>query len=457
MATDRATLITCSRLIDGTGGPAQGDTAVLVAGGRIVAVGTRSSLAHHPADRECDHIDAVGHTLLPGLIDGHVHVAWRSASTSDASWSRVWGDRELLMAWAAGASHAALLAGVTTLRDCGAPHGVSIALRNAISEGLLTGPRLLACGPCITTTAGHGEFLGVTADSADELRRRVREVCRDGADFIKIMATGGSMDPDTNRVRAQYTEAELRAAIDDAHRLNRPVVCHVNATEGIRFAVAAQVDTVAHCNWLGLVEGTIEYDAAVAEQMVQQGTWIDLNIAAGLKPFSEGDGRAQDWSAPGAPRNRWELLGDLRRRGVAVYLTTDNSGPDVAQFPQLLLKACEAFDLPVHELIWRATGLTAQAIGLGNHLGTIQEGRTADLLLVDGDLASDPAALLRVRSVYQAGRLVVRDGLLAPPPLATRASPPEPFPRAALRSVVNVACGCSTTGSWNESGSAVVA
>ena len=389
----------------------------MIEGARIVAVGPTAEVLASAAAAGATVVDASACTILPGLIDGHVHVAWGARGVP--AWEAARADRDLLMAWAIASAQAALRAGVTTLRDCGAPHGITLQLRRAIADGTVVAPRLQTCGPAITTTAGHGEFLGTAADSADELRRSIRELCRQGVDFIKIMATGGLSDPETNRLRAQYSEEELRAAVDDAHRLGRSVVAHVNATEGIRHAVAAGVDVLAHCNWLGAEDGTIDYDPAVAEAMARRGIVVDLNIEGAFRPFPTGDGWAQDWTAPGAPQNRWQLMEAMRRDGIAIFFTSDEAGLRLATFPQLLVEAGRQGGLSAEELIWRATGLAASGIGLGEQTGTITAGRDADLLIVDGDLIEDLSALLRVRAVYLEGRLVVSDRWLAPAPIDT--------------------------------------
>jgi len=416
-------LVRCGRLIDGTGQPSIRDAAILIDGAQIVAVGPAADIADRPEAAGATVVDATAGTVVPGLIDGHVHIAW--GTETYPAWPAARADSNLLMAWSIASAQAALRAGITTLRDCGAPGGITLQLQKAIVDGTILGPRLQVCGPAITTTAGHGEFLGTTADSSDELRRTVRTLCRQGVDFIKIMATGGSSDPETNRLRAQYSEEDLRAAIDDAHRLQRPVVAHGNATEGIRHAVAAGVDVIAHCNWLGAEDGTIDYDPAVTEEMARRSVFVDLNIAGAFRSFPNGDGWAEDWSAPGAPQNRWELMDAMRQAGVAIFFTSDNFGPEIAHFPRLLIDAGRQGKLGVEELIWRATGLAAAGIGLGEQTGTIEAGRRADLLCVDGDLVEDPEALLRVSAVYLDGQLVVNNGWVAPAPFAPRMLPPR--------------------------------
>jgi imidazolonepropionase-like amidohydrolase len=406
-------------MLDGTGAPAVSEASVLVFDGLIVGVGHTADLRRDPRAEEAEVVDAGDATLLPGLIDGHVHLG--HGLGDDEIWRHAERDRDTLLGWTLASAQAALRAGVTTVRDCGSPAGVTLSIKRQLDMGLHNGPRLLACGPCITTTAGHAAFLGVTADSEVELRLRVREAVRDGADCIKLIATGGRIDPEptSNRRRAQYTIDELRAAVDDAHRLKRSVVAHANATEGIRNAVLAGVDVISHCNWLSEEEGRIDYDPAVAEEMVRRGVYVDLNIEGGWRSLAAADGSAEAWSTK-HPVNRWQLMEDMRQRGIPIFFTSDAFGPLVAEFPALLVHGCRVFGIPVHEAIWRATGLAAEALGLDRQVGTIAVGKRADLLLVEGCVAEDPTALLRVRSVWRDGIRAVHGGALAPAPALGR-------------------------------------
>lgn len=390
-------------VLDGTGGLPSRRGSVLLDGAEIALVGEPDDIrAAAPSGTRI--VDAQGATLLPGLIDAHVHLAWGDDAIE--GWAAVEADRGLLDLYAAGAAQGALAAGVTTVRDCGAPGLTALRLRDAVARGLLQGPRVLAAGPCITTTAGHGACLGVPADTADELIRRIRELRGHAVDFVKIMATGGSMDPHTNRRRAQYDAEQLRAAVADARRLGLPVVAHCNATEGIRHAVEAGAGTIAHCNWLGEHEGTIDYDPRIADLMVAQRTVIDLNVAATLAPYRDGDGHAQRWPAGEGPANRWELHADLRKRGARILLSSDEFGPRVRTFPALLALFAEQTGAPVAEVVHRATGVPAEALGIADQVGTIQPGLAADLVLLDGDLTTDATALTRPAALWRAGRRI---------------------------------------------------
>jgi len=384
---------------------------VVVEGDTIIFVGTQQEWEQsHPRTPSYTELDAQGATLLPGLIDGHCHLTLDAAG--DPAWPGYDGPREQLVLFALHSAQQALAAGITTLADAGCVADVSLQVRDAIARGCAIGPRILAAGRAITTTAGHGDYLniGELADNADELKTAVRTWVKRGADFIKIMATGGFTDPATNRRRAQYSAAEMRAGTEDAHRLGKRVVAHVNATEGIINSVEAGVDALAHCNWLGSAEGTIEYLPEVAAAAGRKGISIDLNIFGALRPFATtSDGNAQDWSTPGAPQCRWHLVVDMEKRGCKAYFTSDHMGKAIAEFPAKLVEACETLKLDPVDVVFRATGRAAEGLWLKD-VGTIAVGKKADLLLVDGNLAQDISALLHVRAVLRSGRVIVRDG-----------------------------------------------
>ncbi len=385
-------------LLDGATGDWAEGHAVWVAEGRIAAVGPLAAIRDQ-APGGTAVVPAPGASLVPGLIDAHVHLAW--GLPDQPAWERVRDTPEGQTAWALGAAQAALAAGVTTQRDCGGPGLVTVRVRDAIAAAVVHGPRLQVSGPCVTTTAGHGDFIGVIADTRDELVHRIRELCGAGVDSIKLMASGGDMDPHTNRRAPQYSHDELAAAVADAHRLGLTVVAHCNATSAIQRAVTARVDTIAHCNWLGEQDGTIDYDEQTAERMVSQGTFVDLNVEATLASYEGGDG----WAMPVSfgPANRWELHEPMRRAGGRLLFSSDLFGRKTAQFPALLVRAVDELGIDVSEVVHRATAVPAAALRLDDHVGRVTPGLRADLLLVDGDLRRDSSALTRAVGIWQDG------------------------------------------------------
>jgi len=409
-------VLRCGVLIDGTGSAAREDMVVVLEDGQVAAVQPWSEYVDQSAATAAPILDYRNATVVPGLIDGHTHLCW--GSPRSRPWLELGGDPAALVAWGLSSCAAALVAGITTVVDCGSRSGLALTVRDLVASGVATGPRVLAAAEAITTTAGHGEDIGIIADDAAAMRAAVRRLVARSADLIKIMVTGGATDPHTNRRQPQYSTDELRAAIDDAHRLGRLVVGHANATEGIVRAVDAGIDIVAHCNWLGPDSGTVLLDHPTIKRMAQDGVVVDLNIQGARRPLADTDGEVLDWPGGSAqPGCRLDLLEPLRHAGVAMYLTSDAFGPAIGSFPTQLGRAGSEWGLGAAELISRVTTIPAQALGLTDR-GTVTAGRDADLAVFDGDLRTDMSTLSRPLAVHQQGRLVVTGGRLCPPRVA---------------------------------------
>jgi Imidazolonepropionase and related amidohydrolases len=386
-------------LIDGTGAPAVEDAVVRLAGDRIRSVEAAGVSPLDSSAADAATADIPPCTLIPGLIDAHVHLAWAYPERPEFGPSAA--DAGRWAGWAVASAMHAMQAGVLTLRDCGSPDGVALTVRDTLRAFAAPVPNLLACGPAVTTTAGHGAFIGVTADSAAELIKVCRELVLRSPDALKLMVTGGSMDPHTNRRVPQYSQDEIDAFVREATRFDLPVIAHANATEGIRRAVVAGVGTIAHCNFLSSKPGRIDVDAALVAEMDRRGVYVDLNLAAALSSLVTTDAQAHV-GEPDLSANRWELLRRHGRLTERTFFTSDKFGPHVAQFPALVAETMRTLGLSAENAIWRATGLPAQACRLPDR-GTVAAGQIADLVVLDGDLRSDPTALLRPRLVLRAG------------------------------------------------------
>lgn len=408
----------CGVLIDGSGAAPLEDAALILEDGRIAEVGPWTA-QHDTTYGPSGSRDLRGHTVVPGLIDAHAHLCL--GSPTSVAWSGAAADPVGIVAWGLAAGLAALQSGITTVIDVGSRDGLALRVAELIDTGLALGPHVLAAGAAITTTGGHGADFGAVADDQSELVRAVRTTVAGGADLIKIMVTGGAIDPSSNRRRAQYSEKELRAAIDDAHRLGRRVVGHANATEGITRAVAAGIDVVAHCNWLGPDPATVVLDWSTVDAMVERHVWIDLNIAGALRDLQHTDGAVLYWpEAELVPSTRWELLAPLRRHGVELYVTSDAFGPSIAGFTESLRQLRLRWDLPAEELVRLVTGQPARALGLDDR-GLLAPGARADVLVLAGDLRHDQDPLLRPTAVYRDGQPVVCGGRMSLPPVAVAA------------------------------------
>lgn len=421
MPANAALLIRAARLITGHTGFDElvQDAAVLVQDGRILAAGPAAAvLAAAPPDALT--VNYPGATILPGLVDAHVHLTFRRGETSVEHVQRVSDDQAILRG--VQVSRQILAAGVTTVRDCAARGGTAQALRGGVRDGFIAGPRILASGPPITTTAGHLWALGYESDSAGQVRSAVRRLVKEGVDFIKVCATGGGMTPGSVIGRAQYTVEELEAVVQDAHRLGRHVAAHVHGTEGIARAVEARVDTLEHVSWNDLSGRGYTFDEDIVRQMAAQGTFA--NIASNAPRQLVEQGRAAVIAAEAPPPAaldrphqpetagirpalaRWEFARRMIELGVPVCFSTDSiygiwdDGHDLTYLAQALVEAGEFAPLDVIRMI---TAIPARAIGLAGQIGTIEKGKLADLLVVAGDPSQDIRALHDVRAVYQAG------------------------------------------------------
>jgi imidazolonepropionase-like amidohydrolase len=384
-------VIRAGRLIDGTGGPVQRDRAVYVEDSKIIGIGPLSEI---PAD--ADVMDRSGSTVLPGLIDCHVHLVF-SHTAYPLGDLMVEDDQQLLLRGVA-AARQALGAGITTVRDLGGRGGVTFHLRDAIASGLIAGPRILAAGSPITITGGHCHFLGLEADGEAEVRAAARRELKSGANCLKIMATGGRMTPGTNIGRAQYTVNEIRAAVDEAQRAGVTVAAHALGTAGIRTATEAGVNTIEHCNWL-TPDGAVEFDAAVASRMLEHGT----AIVPTLIPLTRT-----------AATLREQILSSMRRArelGVPLVAGTDagvSLTPFDSLFGELEIYASDVGMTPL-QAIHAATGAASLALGIADTVGTLGAGKDADLIVVDGDPSERIADLRAVRMVMRGGRIVAEN------------------------------------------------
>ncbi len=398
--------ITGCRLIDGTGAAPVDQATILLDGDTIVAAGADVPLP----EGEVEVWDAGGLTVMPGLIDAHVHIIGNPDWRARADRRPVSG--ELIALRTARFARQTLEAGFTTVRDMAAANEPIFALRQAIAEGAVPGPRIVASGRCLTITSGHGTEYGSPmyweVDDADSFRVAVREQFKVGADFIKIIETESTLFPHVPG-RVYFSVDEMKAGIEDAHAVGMRVAAHANThMDGIRSAIFAGVDSIEH-----------GYPASdeLLDEMAQRGVILvpTLSVYHQINEAVKHDGlvlaepviRRLDWV--------WEQVMDTARRahqrGVKIALGTDAGNPntwhgDSALELRLLVQA----GLSPLEAIGAATRIAAETCGRANSLGTVQPGKRADLLVVEGDPLKDVGILrdhAHIRRVYQNGAVVV--------------------------------------------------
>ncbi len=261
------------RLLDGANRPMVRDALVVVDDGRIVAVGPTSEVG---VPEGTQVVDVGDRTIMPGLIDAHVHLLFSGGPFSGQEFRNA-TDHEALLVGVQNAQ-LGLKSGLTVVRDCGDQNFMSLVLRDFINAGKLAGPRLLCAGPVLTSTAGQLWWNGFECDTDDELRRTVRTLVKNGVDFIKLMGSGGNATPGSNPELSQYAASGFKAVAADAHRMGKKVAVHAHGTESIRLAVDADMDTLEHCPFRA--HGGIEYDARIVDEAIEKGLMVSLAMPA---------------------------------------------------------------------------------------------------------------------------------------------------------------------------------
>ena len=389
-------VLTGAALIDGTGAPPVRGRAVAIEDGRIARVVDEASLPRG------ERIDLEGGTLLPGLINCHVHLCL-GAEADPVTPMRA-EPLALTAVRAARRARETVEAGVTTVRDLGGREYAEMAVKRAVDEGLVAGPGILAAGKPICMTGGHGHWVAREADGPDDVRRAVREQLKAGADVVKIIATGGVMTPGMEAGAPQLTAAEIAAAIEEARKAGRRTAAHAQGTAGIADCVAAGITTIEHGIYL---------TEEIVARMAADGIYLvpTLNapcaiaaggIAAGIPAFMVR--KSEIVTESHLASFRMALAA-----GVAIAAGSDAGTPlnrHGSLVPELALMV--AHGMTPLQAIRSATQVAAEALGIGEETGRIAPGLSADLVAVAGDPAQKIEALDDVRLVVARGRIARR-------------------------------------------------
>jgi imidazolonepropionase-like amidohydrolase len=400
----RHVVIQAGRILDVKTGKLLTGQAIIIEGDRIVSVGPAAD-AKPPAGAEAIRLSNA--TVLPGLIDAHTHLTFDVNQIGYQALG-ISIPREALT----GAKNAriTLEAGFTTVRNVGARGYSDVALRDAINDGDVPGPRMLVSGPALGITGGHcdnnllpfeyhHQSEGV-ADGTEAVQRKVREVIKYGADLIKICATGGVMSKGDDPNASQYTLEELKAIVAEAHRLGRKVAAHAHGAEGVRWASIAGVDSIEH--------GHLMDDDSIAT-LKKNGTYIVPTLYL------------MDWNrenlgkrnAPDYVVKKMQMVSAAGQNNVKKAFAAGlkvGFGTDAAVYPHGL----NAHEFAVYvrlgmtplEAIQTATINDADLLGWSDRVGTLEPGKWADVIAVDGDPLTDVTTLEHVRFVMKGGQVV---------------------------------------------------
>lgn len=400
-------VLRAARLIDGTGAAPITDAVLVVQGNRILAVGRQGAVAIPAGARVVDLGES---TLLPGFIDMHTHLTGRVLGDPKADLEAVKDFEALGAILSVPAAERTLMAGFTSVRNVGSGNFDDLALRTAIEDGLIPGPRIQAAAHSVGITGGHcdenayapgiadGDHRTGIADGPDQVRAAVRYQIKYGADAIKTCATGGVLSEGTTVGGTQYGYDELKVMVDEAAKHQRKVAAHAHGAEGIKIATRAGVASIEHGSFL---------DAEGAKLMAEKGTYLVPTLMAGevVEKFADsgvlkGSRAEKARAAAAAMRNTVRLA---KRHGVPIALGTDAGVIPHGENGREFLLMVEWGGLSPMEAIVAGTKSAATLLGWQERLGTLEAGKLADIVAVPGDPLRDISATERVAFVMKDG------------------------------------------------------
>lgn len=392
----RQLVISASSVLVGAAGHMLSPGAVLIDGERINAVGSPDSLntlLRHDAVR----LDYPGATVLPGLIDAHVHLAFAGPPDPLAALNTL--DDAALLLTMAGHARQLLDAGVTTVRDLGDRGYLAVTLRDSIASGERLGPRVLTSGAPLTSPGGHCWFLGGEVEEPSQIRNTIARHAGHGVDWIKVMASGGNITPNSPPIwQSQFSDEQLRVVVAEATARGLPVAAHAHSTAATAAAALAGATSIEHCRWLtSATYDDPDLNDDTAAVIAEKGIIVTPTIGTNYQ--------LNEQRRPGFVEHQTRVLRWQDNHGIRIMNGTDvGVSPFDLYSHHRYLEAYQRAGFPNARILDILTRESAAGLGLADQIGTLSHDYSADLIVVDGDPLTDLTALGRLLLVVTRGR-----------------------------------------------------
>ena len=412
-------VIKAGQLIDGKSKNVKKDISIVINDNQIVDVKPSGEL-DMPEDLNYKLLDYSDKTLLPGLVDSHVHLTGIGDGRAGDDLATL--PDEILSINMANNARVHLQSGVTTIRDCGAKNNTAFHLRKAAEMGIVESPRLVLSGRPLAIIGGHLGYFGEEITGEDQCRASVRYLIKQGADFIKVTATGGSTRT-SFPLRPSFSQHELNVIAEEAHKFGKHVAAHCHSSEAMKRALNAGVDTIIHGVFKD-VDGTNNYREDVADLMLEKGAFVNPTLGPGLmraiileNKKENGDFNEQDQEdldlVYRENEHRLECFNKLISLGVPMSAGSDSAwgGYKMGNYFLDIEGHVKGGQSPI-EAIMSATDIAAQSCWIDDNLGSIESGKLADILVVEEDPSKQIENLRTVVDVIKDGQLIDRQSLL---------------------------------------------
>jgi len=412
-------VIKAGQLIDGKSKNVKKDISIVINNNQIVDVKPSGEL-DMPEDLKYKLLDYSDKTVLPGLVDSHVHLTGIGDGRAGDDLATL--PDEILSINMANNARVHLQSGVTTIRDCGAKNNTAFHLRKAAEMGIVESPRLVLSGRPLAIIGGHLGYFGEEITGEDQCRASVRYLIKQGADFIKVTATGGSTRT-SFPLRPSFSQHELNVIAEEAHKFGKHVAAHCHSSEAMKRALNAGVDTIIHGVFKD-VDGTNNYREDVADLMLEKGAFVNPTLGPGLmraiileNKKENGDFDEQDQEdldlVYRENEHRLECFNKLISLGVPMSAGSDSAwgGYKMGNYFLDIEGHVKGGQSPI-EAIMSATDIAAQSCWIDDNLGSIETGKLADILVVEEDPSKQIENLRTVVDVIKDGQLIDRQSLL---------------------------------------------